>query len=213
MRDKSIMIGAGGHAKCLIDILLRQDEYELVGIIGREDEQIDELLGFPVFKGDAYLQEFWNQGVRNISIGIGGYRNNSNRKNIYLKLKALGFQLINLVDPTAVIAKGVTLGDGVVIFPGVFTNPDVRIGSNVVIYHGSAICHDSVVNDHVLISAGVTIGASCSIGEGTLFALGSTTVSGIRIGADILVAAGAVVTCDILEPGTYLGIPAKLRQP
>lgn len=212
MADKILLIGAGGHAKCMIDILARQCEYQLVGIIGREDESISELMGFQVFKGDAHLEFFWRQGIHKILIGVGGYRNNNTRKDIFFRLKSMHFEIVNLIDATATIAEDVIMGDGVVIFPGVIINPGVKIGNNVIVNNGSIICHDTVVQDHVNISPGVTIGASSSIGEGAFFALGSSAISGVQIGSEILVAAGAMVTCDISEPGVYFGIPAKLKQ-
>jgi UDP-N-acetylbacillosamine N-acetyltransferase len=47
------------------------------------------------------------------------------------------------------------------------------------------------------------IGSRCRIGTN------STILPGIEICDDVVIGAGAVVTKNITEPGTYVGVPAK----
>ncbi len=212
MKKPMLIIGAGGHAKILIDIIQKSDEYSLKAVIGKENEEHNELMGYKIYKGDKYLSEFKDAGITSIAIGIGGYTNNEKRKAIYCKLKSTGFEIVNLIDPSSVVSASVKLGDGVVIFAGVIINPEVIIGNNVVIATGATIDHETIVEDHVLISAGVTVGAGDIIKEGALLALGSKIISRVTIGENALVASGAMVVNDIAKNTTVYGVPAKPKQ-
>lgn len=204
-----IVYGAGGHAKILIDIIENSELYRVVGVIGLDNEGTSELMGYRVFKGDSHLDSFFRKGVRNIGIGIGGFTNNTKRKEVYHLLKGKGFTFPNIIDPSATISRHCSMGEANVIFAGVIINTEVTIGNNVVIATGSSIDHEAVIMDNVLVSAGVTIGAGNVINDGALIALGAKVVSRVNIGSDVLVGAGSVVTKDIKEPGVYIGIPAR----
>ena len=48
-----------------------------------------------------------------------------------------------------------------------------------------------------------------SIGDHTFVGAGAVVIHGVRIVAGCLIGAGAVVTDDLTEPGTYVGAPAR----
>jgi sugar O-acyltransferase (sialic acid O-acetyltransferase NeuD family) len=209
LKKPLVIVGAGGHAKILLDIASKSAEFEVVGVVSKEDDPQDDIMGFKIYKGDNYLLEFKNKGVSSVAIGIGGYTNNNLRKEMYYRLKELGFEIANLIDPTAIISKTVKMGEGVVIFAGVIINTEVVIGNNVIIATGSTIDHETIIEDHVLVSAGVTVGAGDVIQEGALLALGSNVISRINIGMNSLIGAGAVVVNDIENNAKVFGVPAK----
>src|SRR5690606_32020947 len=128
-----------------------------------------------------------------LAMGVGGFTDNTLRTAIFDSLKAKGFSFINVIHPFASISPTAVLGEGVVIFPGVVLNTEVRIGNNTIIATGSCIDHETVIGDNVLVSAGVIVGGYVKIEESVVIALGAKIVSGIVIGSNALVAAGAVV--------------------
>ena len=48
-----------------------------------------------------------------------------------------------------------------------------------------------------------------TVGKGTLFGVGACAIPGVRIGAQATVGAGAVVTRDVADGATALGVPAR----
>ena len=86
-------------------------------------------------------------------------------------------------------------------FTGIEIHPGAVIGQRFFIDHGIG----------VVIGETATIGKNCTLYHGVT--LGGTTWSqGKRhptLGDNVVIGAGAVVTKDISEEGTYLGIPAK----
>lgn len=207
-KPKLILVGDGGHAKIVLDILMEVNNYEIVGVTSC-NENNKTFCGLPILGNDDVLREFFKSGVKHVAIGIGGFKNNFLRKSIFKKVNDIGFDIVTLIHPSAVISRSVKIGKGCVIFAGVVVNPDVKIGDNVIIATGSTIDHETTIEDHVLVSAGVTIGGNTKIGEGTLCALGSKIISGIKIGKNVLVASGAVVAKDLEDNIKVYGIPAK----
>ena len=65
---KLILIGAGGHARSVVDIALQNGEYELVGCL---DMVPGNVLGIPVIGNDDDLESFYAEGVRYIFVAIG----------------------------------------------------------------------------------------------------------------------------------------------
>ena len=206
-KEKVVVLGSGGHAKVVIDILEAEGRFEIVGLTTKD--ALQNLGNYPVLGDDEILPDLLAQGVAWAAIGVGGYTSNALRKQIYQHVKSLGFHVATAVHPSAVITGGVSIGQGSVIFAGVVLNPQVMIGDNVVVATGSTVDHETRVENHVLISAGVTVGAKVTIQEGALLAIGSTIVSGVTVGKNALVCAGAVVIRDVPDDARVLGVPAR----
>ena len=204
-----VIIGNGGHAKVVIDILEERGDYNILGIITKNKGDEIGIGGYEILGDDNLLKELFNKGVKVVVMGVGGYTDNSLRKRIYENLKKIGFQVISAIHPTASISRTVLMGEGNVVFSGVVINPYVKLGNNIIVATGSTIDHDSVIKDHSFISAGVTVGAETIIKEEVLLALGSKVMAGVTICKGALIGAGALITGNISEPGTYFGMPAK----
>jgi UDP-perosamine 4-acetyltransferase len=212
LKEKIIIIGGGGHAKVVADIIKKTNIYEIVAVIVRKISDCENKWDCPVYEGDEILRDLRSKGITKAAIGIGGYKNNENRKQVFNKLKELEFYVCNIIDPNAIISSTVKIGEGNVIFPGVILNTDVIIGNNVIVATGSTIDHETVLEDNVLISAGVTIGAYSIVRDGALVALGSKVISGIEIGAKSLVAAGSVVVKNVKANEKVFGVPARSKE-
>ena len=208
---KVIVIGSGGHAKVVIDILHEMEDIEILGITSNSLSVNSFFLGYQVLGDDDVLTQFANQNCF-IAMGLGGYKDNNLREKVYNYVKGLGFNFINAIHPKSIISKTVKLGESVVIFAGAVLNTEVQIGNNTIVLTGSTIDHETIVGNNVLISAGVTIGAYSKINDNSLLALGSKIISGITIGRNAVVAAGAVVIRDVPDNDTVFGIPAMPKE-
>lgn len=211
-KEDIIIVGAGGHAQIVIDIIEKQGKYNIVALIAGSSEKKNNLFGYPIKIGDDQLELLFKQGITNIAIGIGGFRDNTVRIEVFERVKKIGFNLPPIVHPNAVLGKSVVIGEGSVVFAGVVLNPLVTIGINSIVATSSSVDHESNIGNHVLISAGVTIGAFATIGDCTLIALGAKVISGINISNNVLVAAGSVVVKNIEAHKIVFGIPAKEKK-
>jgi len=110
------------------------------------------------------------------------------------------------VGPFVEIQKGVQIGDRCKIQSHSFICEGVRIGSDCFIGHGVMFTNDtfstgSPAGDPALWKP-TNIGNHVSIGS-------NATILPVNICDQVVIGAGAVVTKNITEPGTYAGNPAR----
>jgi UDP-perosamine 4-acetyltransferase len=95
---------------------------------------------------------------------------------------------------------------------GVIINTGTTIGDFSIINTNSSIDHDCKIGSFTHVAPGVTISGGVEIGDEVLIGIGSSIVQYKKIVKNTCIAAGSVVANNILEAGTYIGIPARLLQ-
>ena len=207
---KVIGLGAGGHAKVVIDILQTAGDCELVGLLDATSLlQGKTIMGVPILGGDDMLPELRGQGVTHAFIGVGSIGDTRQREQLYKRLRQYGFEIVNAIHPQAVISPSVKMRQGVTIMAGCIINAYVRLGANVVVNSGSIVEHDSVVGDHAFIGPGARLGGTVDIGTGAHIGIGATLLQNIRVGKNAVVGAGAVVLTDVPDDTVVVGVPAR----
>jgi len=204
-------LGAGGHAKVVIDILQNAADCELVGLLD-PDRTLwgGKVLGVPIAGGDELLPELHAQGITHAFIGLGSTGDTLPRRHLYEKARQHGFEIVSAIHPHAVIARSVECGLGATLMAGCILNPDVSLGENVVVNTGSIIEHDCVIGDHVFVSPGVRLGGTVTVEDGAHIGIGATVLQNIRIGQNAIIGAGAVVTRDVAQNAVVVGVPARV---
>ena len=206
-----IGIGAGGHAKILIELLRAAGGYDLVGFTDqRPDLQGTRLLGVPIIGDDSLLPVLRSEGVDAAFVGVGATRDVRIRKKLYELATGFGFDMIALVHPRAYMAPSARMGRGVAVLPGAVVSSDVVLGDNVTVYSGAIIEHDSVIGGHVHLSPGVHIAGGVCIEAEAFVGIGASIIHGIRIGAGAVVGAGAAVIRDVPAGSMAVGVPARI---
>lgn len=203
-----IGLGAGGHTKVLIDIINKDKNYNLLGLIDTKDSKSEDLKNIDIIGIDEDLENFFNKGVVDIFIGIGSITDTKKNKLIYENVKKIGFNIISIIHETAIIATSVKLMTGVKVMAGSIINPHTKIGNNCIINTGSIIEHDCLLEDHVQIGPGANIAGNVTVGEGSIVGLGAKIIQGINIGKYCMIGAGAVVTNNVENNKMVAGIPA-----
>lgn len=100
-------------------------------------------------------------------------------------------------------------------------HPGAKIGRNFFIDHGFVVIGETAeIGDDVTMYQGSTLGGTNptngvggkrhpTIGDGVIISLGAAILGPIQVGAGARVGANAVVTKDVPEGATMVGIPAK----
>ncbi|MBR9832186.1 acetyltransferase [bacterium] len=114
----------------------------------------------------------------------------------------------NIIHPKALI-EAVQVGNSNQVSPMVYVSNTSSIGSHNVIYTGTVIEHESSIGDFNIVTVNVSICGRVTIGNRCYFGAGSSILPNVSICDDVIIGAGAVVTRDITEKGTYVGVPAK----
>lgn len=203
-----IILGAGGHAKVLIDALLSASAV-IAGIVAPDLTLAGtNILGVPVLGGDDVVNEYPPSEIQLVN-GLGSVGLPVNRQQLFEKFKGMGYKFATVIHPSAVIASGVILGEGAQVMAGVVIQPGSHIGINSIINTRASVDHDCTIGDHVHIAPGVTMSGGVTVGTCSHIGTGATVIQGLSIGNGCLVAAGAVVTKYIADGTMVRGVPAR----
>jgi UDP-N-acetylbacillosamine N-acetyltransferase len=210
MDHRVVIWGASGHAKVAAGIL-RAAGFEISGFIDEinPDRRGEIFCGSLVCDTWQDLINFQQNGINNIIIAFG---NNKQRYEKGLFAEALGFNLINAIHRSAVIAEDITIGAGSLVAAGAIVNPGSTIGRLAIINTAASVDHDCVIGEGVHIGPGVRIAGHVTVGKCAWLGIGSTVIDKVRIGANSMVAAGAVVIADVQEAVLVAGVPAKVKK-
>ena len=100
-------------------------------------------------------------------------------------------------------------------------HPGAKIGRNLFIDHGFVVIGETAeIGDNVTMYQGSTLGGTNptngvggkrhpTLGDGVIVSLGAAILGPLQVGAGARIGANAVVTKDVPEGATMLGIPAK----
>lgn len=196
--EKYIIVGAGGHAKVIIDIL-RQNNINNIRLL--DDYKTGNLLGCEII---GKISEAYKYNECQFVVALG---DNKNREN-FVKSNRLKYG--KAIHPTAVIAENVIIEEGTVICANATINSSANIGRHVIINTAAIVEHDCIVGNFVHISPGARIGGTVQIGERCWIGIGATIINNIKISDNILLGAGAVCIEDLERSGKYVGIPARI---
>lgn len=203
MSKDVIIIGAGGHAKVIADIIYKSGD----NLIGFLDDNLANK-GKEIYLGKKVIGTTKDIEIYNKNYFIIGIGNNSIRKKIN---NENNLKLYTAIHPSAIIAQDVKIGTGSVIMAGVVINPGTVIGKNCIINTCSSLDHDNLLEDYVHISPGAHLAGTVSVKEGTWICTGATIINNITIAKNNIIGAGSVVIKDINEEnGTYVGVPVKM---
>jgi sugar O-acyltransferase (sialic acid O-acetyltransferase NeuD family) len=195
-----LIIGAGLGATQVLDILGMGDEMAGVGIV---DDNPDfwgrEVGGLPVVGGSERIAELWearsfDAAVIAISTSVDA------RARLRQLCRTAGVPLANVMDPTAKIASGASMGTGNVICAFVQLGTQTVLGDNNFISAYNSFDHHNVlgsdistgpgcmtsgevhIEDRVRLGTGIFIEPKLTIGEGSVVASGATIVRSVPAG-------------------------------
>ncbi|GAA0193177.1 acetyltransferase [Fulvivirga kasyanovii] len=190
------LIGAGGHAKVVTEILNLSGK-KIFGVFD-DNPKLSVFAGLPVL---GKIKDFRaGQGKAIIAIG-----DNNLRKAIADDM--CGFY-VSALHPQSIISSSVEISDGTVVMAAAVINPDVIIGKHCIINTGASVDHDCQVGDYVHIAPRATICGGVHIGEGTLIGAGASIVPGVKVGRRAVIGAGSTVISDIPDFSVAVGSPA-----
>lgn len=207
--EKIVLVGAGGHAKTIVETIEKAKSFEIAGFVG--PGEIGEIVyrGYKRIGNDEDLEELYNHGIHNAVLAIGFMGNSNLRNKLFHTLKKYGYEFPVIIDDTASIALDVTIGEGTYIGRHAVINANAHIGKACILNTASIVEHDCIIGDFSHVSVAAVVCGQSEIGQNVLVGSNATIIQGLKIMNHSIIGAGAVVTKDVLENSLVIGVPAK----
>lgn len=205
-----LIIGCGGHARVLADILLcQEDRCDLLGFVDCDPSKWGgEVFGKPVLGGDDDVLTYPPDSLFLVN-GLGLTGKTRKRAEIFSFFQSKGYRFCDVISDFSHLSLRASYGEGLQLISGAVVHPGCEIGKNVLINTKASLDHDCAIGDHVHIAPGATLSGSVTLGSGVHIGSGATVIQGVSIGEGAFVAAGAVVTANVPQNVAVAGVPAK----
>jgi sugar O-acyltransferase (sialic acid O-acetyltransferase NeuD family) len=208
--ENIVLFGGGNQAHYTIDIIEKENKYNIVGIIDSIHDVGSERFGYKILGRQENLKEIINE--YNIYGGVISIGDNWNRYYVYQQIKEIvpDFTFVNAIHPSVIIGNTTELGVGVVAMAGCIFNPKAKIGDFTFFATGAQIEHDNEINDFASVSAGSITGGYVKLGKFSAITLGVTVMDRVEIGENTVIGSGSLVTKSIPSNVLAYGNPVKI---
>ncbi len=208
--DRILVIGAGGHARSVLDVIRSEGRYHVAGLIDGSKPKANSALGLPVLGQESDLPLICRE--QGTTLGIVAIGDNWQRRAAMERLWVLvpGFDFVSSVHASATVADDVTIGPGTVIMAGAVVVSGSRIGKGCIVNTLASLDHDGVMEDYASLAPGAVTGGRVYLGTCAAVGLGARIVHNLGIGAHAVVGAGALVMEDIPPEVVAFGAPAQV---
>ncbi|KJS31430.1 MAG: hypothetical protein VR64_11530 [Desulfatitalea sp. BRH_c12] len=119
-----------------------------------------------------------------------------------------------LIHPTAIAgnAKYMRIGEGSIVCAGTIFTTNIIIGRHVIFNLMCTVGHETTVDDYCSFMPGCNISGEVIVGKASYWGTGAKIINRKSVGKNTLIGAGAVVTTDIPDNVTAVGVPARIMQ-
>ncbi|MCC2843780.1 MULTISPECIES: acetyltransferase [Clostridium] len=201
-----VIIGASGFGREVAWLIENSDNWNVIGFVDdNKDLENKSVNDYPVLGTIDFLLNVNEKTNAVVAIG-----NPQIRKKIVERLQSnTNISFPNIVDKDVIIDKTVMLGFGNIICKGNILTTNIEIGNFNHINLNCTVGHDVQFNDYITVYPGVNISGNVIINDCVEVGTGTKIIQGKKIVKETVIGAGSVVVKDIIENGTYIGIPAK----
>lgn len=203
MLTELLLIGAGGHAKVVIDAV-----YSMIPscqIVLRDQDPSKSghhLINNIIIK----LMQNWSGLPENYHVSIG---NNNSRRALNLAAQAQGKKSYTVIHSDALVSPSAHIASGSFIAARSVVSVDATIAEACIINHAAIVDHDCRIGAYCHIAPNVTLGGEVQIGDGSLIGASATVLPGVKLGANVVIGAGAVILSDVPDNQVVVGVPGR----
>lgn len=202
-----ILLAAGGLAREVLASVRSAGVHTVRGFLDDDPALAGTTIdGVPVLGAVADVLENPGAGLV-VCAGKGGAR-----ERIVQRLASLGVgtdRFATVIDRTAVVPAGSTVGAGSILLAQVVLTAAVRLGAHVVAMPNVTLTHDDDVADFATFAAGVSLGGGVRIGRGAYLGMNASVREHCAVGAGAVVGMGSAVLTDVPDGETWAGTPAR----
>jgi sugar O-acyltransferase (sialic acid O-acetyltransferase NeuD family) len=184
-----ILIGCGGHATSLIELIETTGQWRIHGLVGQAQQVGTSVLGYPVIGCDADLPSLRDTCPAAL-LAIGQLPDPAPRQRLAALLVKYGFHCPVLVSPHAVVSGHARIGFGTTVGHGAIVNAAAMVGEHCILNSAALVEHDVQIGDHCHISTGAIVNGGVRVGAGSFIGSGAMLREGLVLPAQTVIGAG-----------------------
>jgi len=205
-----VIIGAGGFGreiKELVDEINQvSKEWNFLGFVDDNPNLDTTIEGDRVLGGLDYL--FTMNPKPFAVIPIAGL---NARRRIAKECEKHGIAFATLIHPSfSTRGNMYSIGEGTIICEKCGIAINSHIGKHCILNTGSGLGHDTTIGDFVDLMPYTQIMGDVKIGDNCYFGVRATVINSLSIISNTTIGACGCVVKTIDNPGTYVGVPAKM---
>lgn len=196
-----VILGFGGHARSVADVALHLGIAQL-RFVDANARPGEAFAGFPALtEMPDPLPPEW--------MVFPAAGDNARRFAQFEEIMARGWPTMALVSKTAHVGYGASVERGSFVASQAHLGPLASVGRATIINTLAIIEHECAIGSYSHVAVNATIAGRSKVGDHAFIGAGATVIDGVRVADRVVVGAGATVVTDIVDPGTYVGCPAR----
>jgi sugar O-acyltransferase (sialic acid O-acetyltransferase NeuD family) len=205
MNKSLILIGSGGHASVLLDVLKMCDR-KVLGVVDPKllKEGKSMFNGLKVLGDDSQITKFDTLEVELVN-GIGPSTSSFKKQEIENRYSSLGYTFATVIHPSAIINCDAIIGIGVQIMAGAIIQSGVSIAKGCVINSGSIIEHDCMLSSFVHVAPGAVLCGNVKLLDNVYVGANAVITQNIKVSENSIVGAGTTLTKNLGASIKYIG--------
>lgn len=194
-KKEKVLIGAGGFAR---DVRAHMNDSEMKCFVDLEYFQPNKDQIYPLKAFDPFTME----ALIAIADPVA-------RKQVSMRLPA-ETEYFNYVHPSAqILGNDNRFGKGTFISANCVITCNVILGDHALLNWSATIGHDCRIGDFLTMAPGAKISGNCIIGKRFYLGTNASIKQKIQICDDVTVGMQSGVVKDVVDPGIYVGCPAR----
>lgn len=182
MKEKLIIIGTSSSARHVYEFVKDYDLFEILGFaVDRAYIEQDKFCDLPVYAIED-LDTIIDKKEVKLFVAVLWNRLNADRRYLYERLKADGYQFANIIAPTAIVRGKVTENSNCWLHDYVMIQPNAVVGENCLLMAFSLVGSSVQLGAHCFMGTKSTIAGKSNVGEQTFVGINCTVFDGTNVG-------------------------------
>ncbi|WP_422909282.1 acetyltransferase [Pseudomonas sp. MAC6] len=206
---KIFLAGNAITAEILSSYLSQDMRYEVVGFTTDDEFAAQGTVSGYRTVAFSKVQGVFSPDTHSVIMAMGYNDLNRARESMFVRLKALGYDVETYTHPDARIYTDHPVGEGSVVLPGAIIEPSACVGANCIVWSNVTLAHHCRVDDHCWVAAGAVVSGQAKVQRNTFLGVNCTVVNAVTVGEFNVIGAGAMISRDTKPHSVYLARSAE----
>ncbi len=205
---KNLLIaGAGGFGREVYEMLLDMPEFRVAGFLSDVPTALDD---YPEIRAGAEIVgTIAGYKFRADEFAVNAIGDVAGRKKVAEILRANGANFVNVIHPSASVARFVNFGVGVIISWKAVVSTNTKLGDFCLVNACAAVGHDVEIGAYSVLCPNVSIGGFAKIGAECFIGSNAAISPRKNLGRGSQVSANSFVARDTQAEAFVVGVPGR----